>query len=267
MFDGQPYRDREEFQPANVSKKELNDLKDELYEWLIDVPLNGFGDPFAFMTNTAKPSTTDELNDSLVTPVKDLPEPLLTPNTTTDMITEAETTIQASNDHNTSATNYFDPKIISTPARFDPVVSYDYGAYMPYQNTEQIYGQHPYTDPFNHSFSAINETLNQNSYSYPVGLSPYKDMNNSFLIPIVTFPTNPNDVQSNVSPIILPTPAMPSTIVTPKITINYCPPQQTETLVKTQPGCRAKRSRFKGATYKDLEHLDPNTITANQVVS
>lgn len=266
--DGQMY-DREEFQLANVPKKELKTLRDDLYEWLFFS--EGFDDPSTIVSNNNNPKPTDpipstsaNLNDSLITPVKDMPEPIML-NITAENISEIDTTMQSPHIQNNSANEYFNPRIISTPARPDLFHhSSDFNKYMSYPTIElpTFSNQTSFTDN-NTTFFAGNETFGQQSFN-PITYSPFK---------FVTFPPNAVETSSNVFTVpsmIMTTPALPSTIVTPTIAINYAPMlsvQEKVENIKTRPGCRSKRSRFKGAIFPDLENLDPNSIIANQMVN
>lgn len=278
--DGQIY-DREEFQLANVPKKELKTLRDDLYEWLSFS--EGFDDPSTIMTNNNSkptepiPSTSANLNDSLITPVKDMPAPIML-NITTENIPETNTTMQSPHIQNNSANDYFNPKIISTPARPDLLYhNSDYNnQYMSYPTIElpTFSNQSSFTDN-NTSYMNGNETLGQQQYISQQPFNGQQPFNSIAYSPfkLVTFAPNAVETSSNmftVPPMIMTTPAMPSTIVTPTISINYAPilPNVQEKVenIKTRLGCRSKRSRFKGANFRDLENLDPNTIIANQMV-
>lgn len=194
-----------------------------------------------------------------------MPEPIML-NITAENIPEIDATMQSPHIQNNSANEYFNPKIISTPAR--PDFSYhnsDFNnQYISYPTIElpTFSNQSSFTDN-NTSYFAGNETLNQQPFN-PITYSPLK---------FVTFAPNAMETSSNmftVPPMIVTTSAMPSTIVTPTIAINYAPilpAQEKVENIKTRPGSRSKRSRFKGATFADLENLDPNTIIANRVVN
>lgn len=274
--DGQIY-DREEFQLANVPKKELKTLRDDLYEWLFFS--EGFDDPSTIVSNNNSkptdpmPSTSANLNESLITPIKDImPDPLMV-NITTEDIPETDATMQSPHIQNNSASEYFNPKIISTPARSDLLChNSDYNQYMSYPTIElpTFSNQSSFTDYNNISYLPGTELLGQqqsfnghqpfNANAY----SPFK---------LVTFGCpNATETSSNMftmPPMIVSTPAVPSTIVTPTIAINFAPifpVQEKAENIKTRLGCRSKRSRFKRASFPDLEHLDPNSITANQMV-
>lgn len=273
--DGQIY-DREEFQLANVPKKELKTLRDDIYEWFFS---EGFDDPSTIESNNnAKPidpipSASANLNDSLITPVKEMPEPIML-NITTDNIPETVTPMQSPHIQNNNAANeYFNPKIISTPARSDLLYhNSDFNQYMSYPTIElpTFSNQSSFTDNNNTSYLAGNETLGQQlllngqQTFNPIAYSPFN---------LVTHVPNAIETSNNmftVPPLVMATPAIPSTIVTPTVAINYSAilpvPEKVEN-TKTRPGCRSKRSRFRGATFSDLDNLDPNSIIANQIVN
>lgn len=219
--------------------------------------LNEF-DILTLDTGTSKhpPAETDNLNDSLVTPIKQDEEPLNTPEPNK---TQTQETIGSPLSCNPEI-SYFDPSAISTPAK----PNYDNNSFSSLNQTQQ---QQSF-DSFNSTLLSVNEPIPPCAYS----INPMQDKSSVF-VPVMTFTTN-----SNASPhqlalpynsilITIPpeatmtTPAMPPTMISSvqsnNSNSNLLLSQPNETGPK-RPGCRAKRSRFKSAVYRELENLDPN---------
>lgn len=262
--------DREEFQLHNVSKKEYNDLLNDCFN-LIDpnlLDLNFF-DTLTLDTNSSKypATTTDELNESLVTPVKvdsmavkQIDGPL-----TTEPIKdqkETVTQVQAESPISSNVISYFDPCVISTPAKPN------------YNNNNTISTIHQTQQQ---SFDSFNSTLNCTSYSHPYSFTSLQEKSPVF-VPVMTFTTNSNAPHNHVALpynsilVTIPpeatatTPAMPPTVISSIQANNssnqmqYLNQQIQAGPISKRPGCRAKRSRFKSAAYRELENLDPNSI-------
>lgn len=248
--------DREEFQQVNVSKKEVNDL---LNDWCSCIDLNFLDfndlDGLTLDTSSSKhlPTTSNATNESLVTPVKQIDESVITPEpnqnqTKSDMISS------------NPGISYFDPISISTPAK--PNYNNNSIPTIYHQTQQQSF------DTFNNTLFSVNES----GFSYT---SP-RDKS-TVLVPVMTFTTNsnasPNQLASpyNVYVTIPPettatTPAMSSTVISSIQSNNnnnqiiHLSQQIEAGRVVKRPGCRAKRSRFKSAAYRELDNLDPNAI-------
>ncbi|XP_055309941.1 uncharacterized protein LOC129573467 [Sitodiplosis mosellana] len=272
IVDSQP-DDREEFQHVNVSKKEVNDLLNDWYS-CIDInflDLNEF-DTLTLDTSSSKhpPTATDDLNESLVTPVKQIDEP--EPNKYQTPSETAEVPVDSPEIPSNPGISYFDPSAISTPSKPN---------YINSPTTRIHRTQQQSLNSSNSTLLSVNETttVHNTSYPYAYSVKPLQDKTSVF-VPVMTFTTN-----SNASPheltlsypssilVTIPsdatstTPAMPPTMISSIQSIH----NSNQMLQMSQqqigagqtikrPGCRAKRSRFKSAVYKELENLDPNTL-------
>lgn len=246
--------DREEFQHVNVSKKEVNDL---LNDWCSCIDLNFLDfndlDNLTLETNSTKhlPTTSNETNESLVTPVKQIDESLNTPESNKN---QTKSDMISSN----PGISYFDPISISTPAK----PNYNNNSISPmYHQTQQ------------QSFDRFNNTLfsvNESGFSFP----PPRDKS-TVLVPVMTFTTNassnPSTSPYNVyvtipSETTATTSAMSPTVISSIQSNNnnnrmlHLSQQIEAGAAVKKPGCRAKRSRFKSASYRELDNLDPNAI-------
>lgn len=268
--------DREEFQQINVSKKEVSDLLSDWYS-CIDVnflDLNDF-DPITLDPNVSKqPSNVqvENLSGTLITPVKQIDEPLSTPETDdirsqTQMLTHKQTqslseeTIQSPL---SSKLNYFDPCAISTPSK----PNFNNNFISP---NEQL--QQQSFNSFNSSLLSVNGSLAHDTYCKNVHTSLHD--NSPVFVPVMTFTTNSNASVNNVSLpynsilITIPseatatTSAMPSTLISSIQTHgfgNKIKPQSETTPSSKKPGCRSKISRFKNAAFAELGNFDLNSI-------
>lgn len=265
------FDDREEFQHVNVSKKEVNDLFNELYNSLPEDLLNEITDAIAFDTNPPKQisvQSNNNLNDTLITPVKRIESTLSTPEPNKD-----ESQIQnpvASPAPSNATIGYFDPNAISTPAK----PNFNNNTISP--ATQQQHQQS--FDSFNSTLLQINESSTQSySFQYPTySLSPLDGKSHSF-VPVMQYTTNSNTaINAAATPYSsflikascesITTTAMPSTVISSiQIDSGINQIAQLNRQIQGGPapkkiGSRAKRSRFKNASYRELEHLDPNSI-------
>lgn len=202
-----------------------------------------------------------DLNTSLITPVKHIDQCISTPETGKNQ-PQSQLPIGSPTPSNTNI-SYFDPSAVSTPAK--PNFNNSHISPATQQQRHQSF------DSFNSTLLAINESSTQ--YSYPAySISPLETKS-----PVITFTTNQNAMPNNstmtYSSILITTPcesittpAMPATVIS-SIQIDNSNNQITQLNRQIQggpapkrAGCRAKRSRFKSAAYKELEHLDPNMI-------
>lgn len=247
-----------------MSKKEVNDL---LNDWYSCVDVN-FWDTLTLDTSSSKhpPTSTttaiDDLNKSLVTPIKQIDEPLTTPDPNkTQKQSNTPVSIESPITSNTEIT-YFDPSVMSTPAK----LNYNNDAISPVHRTQQSF------DSFNSTLLSVNDTMTHCT-SYPYSFTPQP-----VFVPVMTFTTNSNAssdqlaIPYNSILVTIPpeatatTPAMPPTVISSIQSSN----DSNQILGLSQKieagppnkklGCRAKRSRFKSALYRELENLDPNAV-------
>lgn len=262
--------DREEFQCGNVSKKEVNDLWNELFGY-IDINFlesHEWVDPVTLDSNpTRQATTTTEAvsNESLVTPVKQTDEAQITPEVS-EIAEQRQTEIRVDSPViNNSNISYFDPNAISTPARPNFNIS---------SISSSLQVQQQSINSFNSTLLSINESSTQNTLSYSTNscsFSPLQQNNMSVFVPVVTFTTSPTlssnkfslPIQITLPTEAITTKAIPSTIIS-SMTLNSSNNQMEH--LKHQidagpalkrPGCKSKRSRFKSAAYKELENLSP----------
>lgn len=269
MFNGQPYQDREEFQSANVSKKELNDLKDELFECLKDIPLidmNVFGDilePTMYQNlNQNQPSTSaaHDFNESLITPVKEITDRLETPNKILNQsVNETLSHEPLIQNVCSPAMNYFDPRAISTPTHRDvPQIVYDFSNYVPFSHLEQTPGiSYQHSDSFNNSFVTMNDnSLSQSQYPFNfIPFSTFKNANSSIMS---------SEIYNVHQPYPHPQIIQPDQTVMSASATSTTISQSSQGRTKKKHGWRSKIVRFKAAKYPDLENLNPNIIQINQ---
>lgn len=229
-------------------------------------------DWFPDVSSFTQAVNADELDSTLVTPVKQIDEvtdkTLETPDPN-KMQCSSQAPIESPILSN--QINYFDPNSISTPAKMDCSTN-------SISATNQT--QQSHNDSFNSTLLAVNETMQQPSTPYPLtpyAFSPLQDKSPLF-VPVMTFGSNSN-TQPNIpipySPIIITmpsqaitTPTIPSTVIS-SVQLNESS-NNTEILqlneqlqsrsMPKRPGCRSKKARFKSARYKDLEDSDPNLI-------
>lgn len=263
-----------------MSKKELNDLLNELYESIIE------RNDLENVDIGADGAITQIDGDDLVTPNKQLEQ-----QTTSPENRKIETSQQATNDSiqvtanetlqysqsNTSisvrddlmSTAYFDPNAISTPAR--PMTNKsnfnDSG-----QQPANFSMQYPYYDTSNISTNLNPEKAPQYTYQYP--LNPMKD-SAPILLPFIPLNTTsnstilPNNLLQNSSSVLL-IPQTTFSTSTASLKANNdlnslnLQIQQGATL---KTGYHSKRTRFKNALYSDLERLDVNSIPKYETVS
>lgn len=228
----------------------------------------------------------DELNATLETPVKQtdetlVDETLVAPATKKDQPSPSKVVTGPLSSPSTSNANisYFDPNAMSTPAK---------GIQTPEQQQPQQQQSQSF-DSFNSTLLApssqlstqsVNYSGTQFTYQYPT-TSTYSigsfEPNSPILIPVMTFTSNSNSVnqystQLSSNLIKMPseatttTSAIPSTVITSfQADENSAETERLNRQIRSKsaqgkPGHRAKRSRFKSAAYRELEHLDLNTV-------
>lgn len=253
--------DREEFQLGSVSKKELKDLVNELTGFIDKTFFDYLS--YSEATNSKQvPATEENLNESLITPVKqndDLfnaqkePNKMQPDQSTLPLESKEYGRIESPTLLNQSTT-FFDPNAISTPGKPDFKTNH---ISSEHQSQQQSF------DSFNSTLLSVNESLPPTQHSY--SFSPLQG-NTAIHAPLMSFAGNYNVSSNNISApynqvlITMPseattTPAMPSAMLSSYLN------QETEcSLTTKRPGCRSKRSRFKSASYKELEQLHPNAV-------
>lgn len=257
-----------------MSKKELNDLLNEIYESLIE------GHDLVHNDIDTHQANVQSATDDLITPHKDLNQQLTTPETS-----KIESPQQAPNDNssqfaltNTSITvrddlltsTYFDPNVMSTPARPPDKPSYS-------QQTVN-YSMTQYSDTANSTLISANETSTHYTYQYPVNtFSPMKDNTTPILLPIISLNATPNQtivanglMQSSPSVYLamqsFPQTSFDSSVASNNLNCSIHQPEQNAPQ-KARAGSRSKRNRFKSALYSDLEGLDAKMIPTYENVS
>lgn len=262
-----------------VSKKEVNDLWNEVYKSIdIDsLDLRDLTDALTLDSNTPKQMTdqVQNLDESLITPVKETEEPLTTADAS-KIPTQPTCSVPAISPISSSSNiNYFNPSIISTPAKS----GHDC-------NVSQSQQQNLSGDSFNSTLLSINEsTATQYSYAYPYPMNANSfsqiESKSPILIPIMTCVTSiagvsgvpVNNHQLPSSAMIMPsqstittlTSAMPSTVISSIQSNDNSQPLYLRRQIEAgptpkRPGSRAKRSRFKSAIYNELENFNPNNF-------
>lgn len=237
---------------------------------IIDVNLLDMCDFADTISNPPKQiaDPVDDLNTSLVTPNKQIDEPLNTPDASKN---QSHSQSQLSPEPSQTNISYFDPRIMSTPGnRSFNNSNNSLNDHVPQQQQLQTPNQQP-IDSFS-STSSLNENRGVPQYSYqypPFAFSPTVQHSpivvavttNSIAPPIASKPSASYFVSMPTDSIT--TTAIPSTVTTPmQLSNSAAPPSQTvhaEDSLK-KPGCRAKKSRFKSIAYQELESLNPNSI-------
>lgn len=245
----------------------MNDL---LAEILGDYDISQFQSDWFDANSFTQEVNADELDSTLVTPVKQIDEA-----TDKTLETPDPNKLQCSSQAPiespilSNQINYFDPNSISTPAKMDCSTN-------SISATNQT--QQSHNDSFSSTLLAVNETMQQPSTPYPLtpyAFSPMQDKSPLF-VPVMAIGSNSN-TQPNIpySPIIITmpsqaitTPTIPSTVIS-SVQLNESS-NNTELLqlneqlqsgsMPKRPGCRSKKARFKSARYKGLEDKDPNLI-------
>lgn len=199
--------------------------------------------------NSAKqaPTADHPLNESLVTPVKQVDELLTIPEPSKVQVqTQEESRVESPVPNNTNI-SYFDPNAISTPAKpnFNNIVS------PALQTQQQSFNS------FNSTLLSVNESSTQNTPSYSVNAYSFSPLQQDNVPIYVLTHTN-----SSVSPenCKLATNATTSSTQSNSNEMQHLKHQVVTGSTPKRPGCRSKRSRFKRATYKELEHLNPYAI-------
>lgn len=211
--------------------------------------LNEF-DTLTLDTSSSKnpPITTQNMDDSLETPVKQMEEELTAPEQNKEIQVHIES----------PQIGYFDTSVLSTPAKQNWSNSY---ISSPMQRTQQ------------NSSLLSNDTTTVRNAPYTYSLTSIHDKSSIFM-PVIAFTTNsiasPNQLAltylvSIPSDATSTTPTMTSTVIssiqTNKSNDNHLldlTQQIDKVKTNKRPGYRAKRSRFKSARYIELENLDPN---------
>lgn len=240
--------------------------------------LNGLHDfdALTFDWNLPKQSTVnvDDLNATLITPVKQIEESLATPETNpnqskTKVAAAATTSSSVSSSPGPSNANlsYFNPNAISTPAaRVN-------GQLPATIRTDQQQQQSDSFDSFDSTLLApsqqISPSINgaramRNSpqfvYQYPTNT----ESNPPILISTTHYQMQP--IMINMSSGTNATSSIPSIVVSSfqsnenSVEIDRLNRQIQSGPVRSKRGYRERRSRFKNIAYMELENLDPNAI-------
>lgn len=230
--------DREEFQHVNVSKKEVDELFNDIFNSLNSFDfsyINDFTDPLTVDTNWPKKAADDvdvvDLNATLITPVKQTEESLSTPETDKNQLQSKAMIASSPGTSNANMSNFY-PSEMSTPAKVNFDATNQISSSF-YQTVEQQQQQH------SQSFNSFNSTL----------LPPLNNSNNPLINQQFThqYPTNDYSITSL---------ATPSNV----ISSTQSNGQHQAEPIEVKRSHRAKRSRFKNAIYKELENFDPNTV-------
>lgn len=271
--------DREEFQDGPVSKKEVTDLWTEVYnsiDWTNDpfldhrLDLRDLTDFLTMDANTPKqmlPDQVQNLDDSLITPIKDTEQPLATPDASKNHAQPTDSVSVISPISSRANISYFDPSIISTPAKSIDSFSSD-------SNANQNQQQNLSCDSFNSILLSTNESATQYSYTfpYPMNTNSFSPLESKspILNPITT--SHPvNNHQLPYSPVPMPsessimtlTSAMPPTVISSIQSIDSNESLYLKRQIEAGPApkkarTRAKRTRFKSAAYNELQNFDPS---------
>lgn len=249
--------DREEFQHVNVSKKELDDLINDLWNNCGD--LNSYDlqpsmNDFDEYANQLNPD--GNLPKQATIDVDDLNATLETPNKQTE---ESQSEVAAASSAGPSNANtYFNPSKMSTPAK----ASFDSNqiSEASYQTTEQPQQQQSLASFDNSLISSANNssTLGDQQFTYQYPFVTFND-NSSASVPTQSS-MNLNKMPSEaITTSAIPGTPIPSSQSNEKsVEIVPMDEQLQGASVEKKPGCRAKRARFK--TYKNLEDLDPSAM-------
>lgn len=235
-----------------------------------------YSDTFAVdASNSTKqePTVREEVNESLLTPVKRIDEPLTTPenNKIQSQTSEPQAQIQTLLSSH-SEISYFDPDANSTPAKPNPNNSSVSSVHQSHQQEQQS------CDSFNNTPLAVNESWANCTNSYLPNAHTFTPSNEKLplFVPVMTLATNSNASSNNdalphnsilisiPSDVTVTAPAiMPSTRLS-SIQSNDISNHSRQQIISgpayKKPGCRSKRLRFRSAAYSELENLDPNSI-------
>lgn len=249
--------DREEFQQSTVPRKEVNDLLSELFDLPSNfLDFNYVSDMLTIDTNAQnKPALEmQDLDQSLVTPIKEMDAALKTPNNNSGIIEEMQNSPITSN----TSVHYFDPNVASTPARPLGEVS------IPSDNELQ--------QSTNLSNTLVASTDSNSQYSYPYLTNSFmynsSQDKSSIFVPFIKLAANTpqNDVSVPNTPIVVSFPS--NLVMTPysnqTTAINPEVVRLAQQLeggpVPKRPGCRSKAVRFRN--FKELENLTPSQVKA-----
>lgn len=249
-----------------MPKRELYDL---LNDYLGDIDLSAFDMLFAADGNPAAKQANinaDDLNATLITPVKQIEDATVSSeNIVNEAKSKAVTAPPASPSISNTNISYFDPSAMSTPAKAADRSTEP----SPTQSQSQSF------DSFNSTLLAPPSQVNDNNtlmgqqitYRYPNSFGAFGS-NSTILTPVMTCVTNSNAIHQSstefapnlilMSSEAITTPAISSTVISSFQSNGN--PIETKRSARERPGHRAKRSRFKSATYRELENFDPNTI-------
>lgn len=266
----------------NVSKKEVDDLINDILNSCGDLnefdlqcgvsDFTEYANQLAVDGNLPKQVTVDvdDLNATLVTPVKELEESNSAPETSKN---QSQSKVLAASTPSTSNTNisYFDPSKMSTPAK-------DINTSNQIPSLNQKPEQQSF-DSFNSTFlhtssGSDSRTLINQQFTYQYPTNNYSigslELSSPILTPAVLITsTSHATVAMPYAPIssgTITTTAAPSNVISSiqsnenSIEITHLNRQLQAGPVQKKPGHRAKRTRFKSAIYTELENLDPNTI-------
>lgn len=252
----------------------MKDLYKELNEFF-GFDFNDLSDLLSFDESNSKQAaaTEENLNESLITPVKQSDEPL-TEHKEQDKMQSTQPAqplkpkdcdrIESPTLLN-QETTYFDPNAISTPGKPDFKNNH---LYTGHQLQQQSF------DSCNSTLLSVNDAVPPNQYSYSINrysFSPLQE-NTTIYSPIMTLAGNSRVSSNNISmpynnQLVINMPAEAPTTLSNMISsvpsncqIQYLNQQMEGGPISKRPGCRSKRSRFKSAVYKELEQLHPNAV-------
>lgn len=255
----------------------------EIWESCVNSDLSEYPD-FGALTDDWNPAklagiNADDLDATLETPVKQTDESAAVPEKNNkgrsppSKVVTASLSSPAASSANIS---YFDPNAMSTPARVDQTPERQQS-----QSRSQSFDSFnstllaPPAQPIDQSGTPVNQ---QYVYQYPTGgtysIGSFEPNSPILKQTSVTYASNSNTqlnqystqaIQSNLvkmSSDAITTSAIPSTVITSfQIDDNSIEMERSNRQTRSgKPGHRAKIARFKNASYKELEHLDPNEI-------
>lgn len=274
-----------------MPKKEVHDLLSEIINSCENLNcLNDF-DALTLDWNLPKQAAfnVDDLNATLITPVKQIEETIATPETNPNQSKSRVVTASSSpppsspSSPGPSNISYFDPSTMSTPARVNDGDNQTSSTIEQPQKQSQfdsfdttILAATTAPSPANDGSKLINQPF---TYQYPTSNAiaiVSLESNVPILIPVSTYTANSNALQPfqtqylpnsiEISSEAKTTTTTPSTVVSSfqlnenAMEIDRLNLQIQSEPVREKPGHRAKRSRFKSAAFKELENLDPNAI-------
>lgn len=253
--------DKEELRDVNVSKKELNDLLNELYKSLTDVDLGEtdllLDDPFQFTANDAYRNA--------------FPATLSAPTKATSSITTTLCKLDAAE---MAAKKVIDKPISSSESASDPICAANpafegHSAGNGNLESEQAQQVVPPVPEIAAAMNALPFTANVSpiACNYPIAPPPQQPITpmpkEAILIPVIinTPPTPTRELQCPPYFLVMPPLPTMSLFVPPPSQ----PTQTPEAFVAIAKGRarRVKRAKFKKNRYSELENIDPNETASN----